>query len=205
MSALEIASEVSLLTLAYALASVPFGVLITRWVANVDVRTIGSGSGGSTNVFRAAGLRWFIAVAALDVAKGALIMVGAMFLIDNAYILGLVAAAVIAGHSWPVWANFKGGKGSLVGISALIALYNPYWWALAIILGAASLSFAVTRTTSLVSLLGGISVLIFAIAVSVNGAQPGAYLPGVCIAGLFVLIRHKDNLARLATGAELKI
>lgn len=205
MSALQIVAEVCVLLLLYVLAGVPFGLIVVKRAVGVDVRTVGSGSAGATNVFRAAGLRWFALVVALDVAKGALLMWLALFLLNNQYLLGLAPSAIIAGHSWSVWAGFGGGKGALVGISSVAVLYSDLWWGWLIIVGTAGLAIYITRTTSIVSLLGGITVIMFVVGMTVWGTQPLPYLVGLGVSAFFILLRHKDNIRRLLTGSELKM
>ena len=205
MSALNIIFEICVLLGVYVVAGVPFGLIVVKRAVGVDVRTVGSGSAGATNVFRAAGLRWFTVVVVLDVAKGALLMWLALFLLSNEYFLGLAPSAIIAGHSWSVWAGFGGGKGALVGISSVAVLYYELWWAWLIIVGTAGLAIYITRTTSIVSLLGGVTVTIFVVGMSVWGELPLPYLVGLGVSASFILLRHKDNIRRLLTGSELKM
>ena len=110
---------------AYLLGSVPFGLIIGRLVKGIDVREHGSGNLGATNVFRVIGRRWGIFVLFLDALKGYLAVA-----LPNAILMGdispltliLLALAAIAGHAFPVWLKFKGGKGVATALGVFLAL-----------------------------------------------------------------------------------
>ena len=111
-----------LVPVGYLLGSVPFGIIVGRAVGGVDVRQYGSGSTGMTNVLRTVGRRAAAIVMILDMSKSVMAVLLARILSDSAGVEVVTALAVIAGHIWPVFAGFSGGKGISVGWSALIVL-----------------------------------------------------------------------------------
>lgn len=122
--------------LAYLLGSVPYGLLVTRWRAGVDVREIGSGHAGATNTMRAAGWGAGILVLILDAAKGALGVAIPMLMGETGWILAVAAVATVIGHCWPIFAGWRGGMGVASGAGALLILW-PFGLILAVGLGAA--------------------------------------------------------------------
>jgi len=115
----------------YALGSISFAILVTRWKVGIDVRSVGSGHAGGTNVMRAAGWGAGILVAALDIGKGYL----AVWFAQRLGVVGLTTAvaagAVVVGHCWPIFAGFRGGMGMGCGAGALLAIW-PIGFILAI-------------------------------------------------------------------------
>jgi len=117
--------------IAYGLGSIPFAVLITRWKAGIDVRSVGSGHAGATNTMRAAGWGAGILVAALDLAKGYFAVWLAQQLGDSEYTLAVAAGMVVIGHCWPLYAGFRGGMGMASGAGALLTIW-PLGFVLAV-------------------------------------------------------------------------
>jgi len=188
-----------LLTLLYAVVlgylcgSVPFGLLLTRAAGLGDIRAIGSGNIGATNVLRT-GNRWLAAATlVLDAAKGALpVLLARYFWGEDAAMIAAIGAFV--GHCFPVWLGFNGGKGVAVLIGALLALS----WPVGLIFCAVWLLIAITRkTSSLASLTAGATAPIFAYAI-VNEWLAGA----VAIMVILLFIQHRTNIARLMAGTE---
>jgi glycerol-3-phosphate acyltransferase PlsY len=181
--------------LGYLLGSIPFGLLLTR-AQGIDIRQVGSGNIGTTNVLRTGKKGLAAATLLLDAGKGALaVWLGRHFGGEVAAMVAGVAAFV--GHCFPVWLKFRGGKGvaTLLGIT-LMASWVAGLVALLVWLGGA----VVTRYSSV----GGMAA---AVAAAVAGwilAGPGW---GLHLAGLAVLllVRHRDNIARLRAGTESKI
>ena len=189
--------------LAYLLGAIPFGLLIAR-AKGVDIRTVGSGNIGATNVFRALGPGWGILAFACDALKGFVPASVFPFLArtpgasGDAALLPLVCACLaIAGHNWPVYLRFKGGKGVATSVGALIGLAPA---AAGVGLLAWALVFVTTRYVSLASIAGAIAV---AGAVWIFCAQTGWLVPVVLtlLCGL-VILRHKSNIQRLLHGVE---
>jgi glycerol-3-phosphate acyltransferase PlsY len=189
--------------LAYLLGAIPFGLLIAR-ANGVDIRAVGSGNIGATNVFRALGKGWGILVFACDALKGFIpaslfpFFAKTLWAFAGDAVLPLVCACLaIAGHNWPVYLRFKGGKGvatsvgALTGLAPLAAGVGLLTWALI---------FVVARYVSLASIAAAIMV---AGAVWIFYAKTDILLPIVLtmLCGL-VIWRHKSNIQRLLHGTE---
>ncbi len=160
MTANSLALSAVVLLVAYLAGSIPFGYLIPYWIKGIDIRTVGSGNPGATNVWRVLGFRYFIVVLALDLAK-ALVPILVLPRLVNA-LTGLelpdlpvgVALAAILGHTYPVFLRFRGGKGVATSLGAVLAL-DPV--ACAVAVGVFLLVFVVSRYVSLSSLSGGLA------------------------------------------------
>jgi len=118
----------------YALGSISFAILVTRWKAGIDVREVGSGHAGGTNVMRAVGWGPAILVAVLDFGKGYLAVWLAQRLGGVGLTTAIAAGAVVIGHCWPIFAGFRGGMGVGCGAGALLAIW-PLGFVLAVGLG----------------------------------------------------------------------
>jgi glycerol-3-phosphate acyltransferase PlsY len=192
------------LVAAYLLGSVPFGVIISRFVTGVDVRSVGSGSTGATNVMRASGTKAGVAALLLDGGKGAGAVVIAKLLTDGQPYLveALAGILVIVGHNWPVFTGFKGGKGVAAGWAALIVI-SP-WASLAATIALPVVG--VTRYVSLGSIVGTLAGLIFLIVqiTAFDYGGPG-YFIYIAIGGPLVVWRHSANIKRLLKGEENKL
>lgn len=188
---------------AYLLGAIPFGLLIAR-ANGVDIRAVGSGNIGATNVFRALGKGWGILAFACDTLKGFIpasvfpLLAKMLWTFNGDAVLPLVCACLaIAGHNWPVYLRFKGGKGVATSVGALIGL-APVAAGIGLLTWA--LVFLVTRYVSLASIVGAIMV---AGAVWIFYAQTGILLPFVLtLLCALVILRHKSNIRRLLHGAE---
>lgn len=189
----------ALVALGYLLGSIPFGVLLTRWFAGKDVRASGSGNIGATNVTRVAGKKVGAAVLLLDAGKGALPVLLAMRLQPLEYrVHAVVALAAFLGHVFPVWLEFKGGKG-VATAAGVLAVLLPL--AAAAGFGVFVLLVAIFRVASIGSLAGGVT----AIAVSFFLGKPIEYpVLGVVLLGLMVFT-HRGNIARLLGRGENKV
>ena len=182
--------------LGYLCGSIPFGLLLTRAAGLGDIRTIGSGNIGATNVLRT-GNRWLAAATlVLDAAKAALpVLVARYYWGENAAMLAAIAAFL--GHCFPVWLNFKGGKGVAVMIGSLLALN----WLVGLIFCAVWLLIAVARRfSSLAALTAGATAPIFAYVV-VNEWLAGT----AAVMALLLFYQHRANIARLISGTEPRI
>ena len=185
------------LAAAYLLGSIPFGLVLTRIAGTEDIRAIGSGSIGATNVLRTGRRALAAATLLLDAGKGA----AAVFLgwhvagPDAAYAAGVVA---VAAHMFPVWLGFKGGKGVATGLGVLLAAN----WALALVCGAVWLIAALTiRISSASSLAAAAAAPVVAALLQV----PVPLLIATTLVAALIWQRHKDNIARLAAGTEPRI
>ena len=181
----------------YLLGAVPVGYLVGR-AFGVDVRRVGSGNIGTANVLRAAG-KWAAVVTLLgDMLKGFVPVVLARALVGSEWLHAAVALAAVAGHCWPVFLRFKGGKavatgaGTSIGLAPVVGLgLFAFWWAVVLL----------SRYTSL----GAIAVMIvspFAFALT---GQPLPYVIYTGVGGTLVLYRHRENARALLAGTERKV
>lgn len=185
---------------AYLLGSIPFGYLIVRWRKGIDVRTTGSGATGATNVMRNMGIGGFLATFALDFGKGlgAVLLASRMTRGDPRWVAASAVAA-IAGHIFPVWLGFRGGKGVATGVGVFLGL-APVPMGLALVIFAALV--AAFRYISLGSIVASAAfpVLFYAI----DRPQP-ALLAGAGGAAALVILSHRANIHRLVSGTESKV
>ncbi|QDZ10304.1 glycerol-3-phosphate 1-O-acyltransferase PlsY [Devosia ginsengisoli] len=184
------------IVLGYLCGSVPFGLLLTRAAGLGDIRDIGSGNIGATNVLRT-GNRWVAAATlVLDAAKAALpILVARYYWGENAAMIAAIGA--LLGHCFPVWLNFKGGKGVSVMIGSLLALS----WPVGLIFCAVWLVIAFAqKMSSLAALTAAATAPIFAFVV-VNEWLAGA----IAIMAIVLFFQHRENIARLMAGTEPRI
>lgn len=187
----------ALIVAAYAAGSIPFAVLMSRR-AGVDVRQSGSGNPGATNVFRTAGPGLGIAVAVLDIAKGAVGVLAAEWLHAPDGVAAAAGVAAVIGHVFPVWLRFHGGKGVATACGAFLVL-APVAAALA-----ASVFLVVvwiTRYVSLGSIVAAAALPIFAYA----DGSPVATIGAAFAVAALVLIRHSSNMTKLLAGVEARI
>ena len=182
--------------LAYLLGSIPFGVVVTRAMGLGDLRQIGSGNIGATNVLRTGNKGAALATLLLDAAKGgvAVLIARALFDEDAAQLAGLAA---FLGHLDPVWLGFKGGKGVATFIGILLALAWPVGLA---VCATWLVSALVTRTSSIAALVAAASSgmwLLFLL--------QGRLLVLVFLLTVLVYLRHAENLKRIKAGTEPRI
>lgn len=185
----------------YAIGSIPFGLLLGRATRGLDVREVGSGSMGSTNVLRAAGPAAAGATFALDVGKGTAAVLCARTLGAGPPGQAAAGLAAMVGHSWPVFAGFRGGKSVATAFGAMLAI-SPEASACAVAGGLSAL--AVTRIVSVGSLVAAGSATLGA-GVFVARGGPRSPLVFAGLASALIAIRHTDNLRRLARGLEPRV
>jgi glycerol-3-phosphate acyltransferase PlsY len=209
-----IARFVAAIIVGYLLGSIPFGLLLTRRYAKVDVTKYGSGKIGATNVLRTAGRKVAILVAALDLSKGMLavifagLIVGKGYLVVNGFGLGalvaevLAALAAIVGHNWSVFLKFRGGRGVATFFGGLIALCPPaaIFGGEIIIIGA-----GLTRYVSLGSIAGAVGSYAVLVPLTIMNRFPIEYLFYALIGTIIIFVMHRDNIARLMSGKERKL
>lgn len=182
--------------LGYLAGSIPFGVLLTRWLRGVDVRQQGSGNIGATNVTRVAGKKLGAVVLLLDALKGALPVALALRLLPGQPVLHvLVALAAVLGHVYPVWLKLRGGKGVATALGVLLVL-SP----LAALAGALAYAavFAVWRVSSLGSLTAGATV----VGTSALSDRPREYAGLSAVLFGLMLWTHRSNIGRLLRHTE---
>jgi acyl phosphate:glycerol-3-phosphate acyltransferase len=194
VNAIWIAPAVALL-LGYLLGSVPFGLLLTRLAGGGDLRAVGSGNIGATNVLRTGRKGLAAATLLLDGGKGAAAVLLAQYINPEYGALG--AAAAFFGHCYPVWLGFKGGKGVATYAGIALALL----WPVGLVYAAVWIgTLAVTRYSSLSGLLAALAVPVVA-----------AWWGNIEVAVLFIALslvvvwKHRDNIARLFAGTEPRV
>lgn len=184
------------LIVGYGLGSVPFGLLFTRLAGKGDIRDIGSGNIGATNVLRAGSKLLALATLLADAAKG-FIAVALIWQFGNDHASFLAGLAAFAGHVFPVWLNFKGGKGVAVFIGVLLMI-SPLSGIVFLLLWL--LSALAFRRSSLAAI---IAMLITPLWVAFLGEFTA--LPYIVLMVALSLYAHRDNIARLRAGTEPKI
>jgi glycerol-3-phosphate acyltransferase PlsY len=180
--------------LGFVCGSIPFGLILTRAAGLGDVRQIGSGSIGATNVLRTGNKGLAIATVVLDAAKGLVPVLIAEYLWGLG---GIAAVAAVAGHCYTPWLKFKGGKGFATAAGVLGALAWPVMLACAAIWAA---TIAISRISSVASM----ATVVAAPAVAGLLGYPQLLYPLIAIAAI-VLIQHRANIGRLMRGEEPKV
>jgi acyl phosphate:glycerol-3-phosphate acyltransferase len=190
---------------AYILGSIPWSYLIVRLIKGMDVRRVGSGNVGATNVLRTAGKSAGLAALALDAAKGvAAVWIAVRLGLQPAWV-GAAAVAVVLGHVFPVFLGFRGGKGVATAAGALGTLAP---WAL---LAAVVVFAAVVVASRYVSLGSICAVLVFPLALWLANrggwpaVTPNAIVVAAAAVAALIVIKHQSNLRRLLAGTERRI
>lgn len=182
--------------LGYVIGSIPFGLLLTKAAGMGDVRAIGSGNIGATNVLRTGSKPIAFATLLADILKGTAPVLLALRFGDMNYAMAAGFGAFI-GHNFPVWLKFKGGKGVATYLGVLLGLY----WPLMIVFGVCWLTVAFTKKISSLSAL--VACVIVALAgFAFSGVKLGLFL--TFLAAL-IYFSHRENIARLLNGTESKI
>lgn len=200
-------NEFLLIVLAYLIGSIPTSVWVSRHFFDIDIRDYGSGNAGATNTYRVLGPRWGTFVMVMDMLKGIIAVKLALLLPEYAdsetqlqnLQTGLGLAAVV-GHIFPIWAEFRGGKG-VATLFGLVLGISP-WTALSCV-GIFILVLYLTRFVSLSSILASIAFPVF-ILVIFNVDNPIYRVFAIAVA-LMVLLTHQKNIGRLLKGSESKV
>jgi glycerol-3-phosphate acyltransferase PlsY len=192
-------TALQVIAVAYLIGSIPFSFLVARAFGVHDVRRVGSGNVGATNVLRSAGRAAGALALLLDIGKGAAASALAGRLAPgDAMLPSAAAVAAVVGHMYPVWLRFEGGKGVATGLGAFAPLAPKA--ALAALL-AFGLVAAGTRYVSLGSVAGGAALA--ALAFAVRGPDPVAVAAAFTFA--LVVFRHRSNLRRILGGTERRV
>jgi len=191
--------ELTLVAFAYLVGSVPFAYIFVRYVTGRDVRREGSGNVGATNALRSAGWKVGVSVTVLDVAKGSLAVWAMMVFNPESSWLAASMLAVVAGHCFPPWLLFRGGKGVATGFGAFL-LIAPLS-ALAA-LGVWIVMLAVFRWVSLASMTATAS---FPVLIQLVGHPDWVTLTSVAAAAILIILRHHSNIRNLVTGNEPRL
>jgi glycerol-3-phosphate acyltransferase PlsY len=188
----------ALIVLSYLIGAVPTGLLLVRLLKGEDIRQLGSGNIGAVNVLRVAGVGTGVAVLIVDILKGLIPVLLALRLTSSPWIVVLCGIAAIAGHNWSVFLGFRGGKGIATSYGVLIGMS---WPAAAVASAVWVAVVAVTRYSSLGSLLG-VACVPFVLWWL---RQPIEYVYFGILAAVFAIYRHRGNIQRLVAGSELRI
>ena len=201
----------------YLLGSIPFGLFVSRAFSGADVREVGSGKTGMTNVMRTAGKKAAIFSLLLDMAKSAMAVLIAVLIFSNGYAesigatgwreaaMVLAAFAAICGHSWSIFLKFKGGRGVATFIGGLLIMY----WQAALIGGALALFIGFrTKYMSMGSIIGAVTSFVVLMLFGIwqkdfLGSYPALVFVLYGMAGaIFIYVVHRDNIIRLYNGTE---
>jgi len=183
--------------LSYAIGSISFAYIVTKWRINKDIRTLGSGNAGFTNTMRVLPLPWAITVFLGDLLKGSLAAVLGQAIAGE--VGGFFAFfAVVAGHMWPFWLQFKGGKGIATGVGAALVMIPFSGWLGLLVFAIVLLA---TRYVSLASLLAAASVPLSAL----FRGEPGLYVLAFFIVVALIFYKHRPNIKRLLAGTEPRL
>src|SRR3990170_448604 len=204
----------AVVVIGYLLGSIPFGLLISRRLAKVDIRNYGSGKIGSTNVLRTVGKKAAALAFMLDFTKGGLAVLFAALIFGRNYLvvgnfgLGLLVAqclaalASIAGHNWSIFLGFKGGRGvatffgGLAALSPVVALFGGQVFVIGV---------GLTRFASLGSIAGVVGTYTILIPLTIWDGFPIEYLVYSLIGTIVIIYMHRDNIARLLAGKERRV
>lgn len=181
--------------LGYLLGSIPFGLMLTRATGAGDLRAIGSGSIGATNVLRTGRKGLAAATLLLDAGKGVLAVLLARHFLPGTE--GVAAVAAIAGHCFPMWLRFRGGKGFATAAGVCGALAWPVMLTCAAVW---AVVMTASRTSSLSSLSAVSAAPVFAWAMGFSGAAVV-----LLVVAAIVVFQHRGNIARLRAGTEPKV
>jgi len=212
-----IAELVVVVVIAYLLGSIPFGLIIGKLKSGVDIREHGSGKTGATNVIRTIGTKLGVLTLVLDVVKaGGAVMLAAVIIdvSSGSFTIGGVSVywqhaaqvvaglAAIAGHNWPVFAKFKGGRGVTAYFGTLFAICPP-----AGIFGAEVLAIAALRSRhmSMGSILGALAAWCLMVPLTITYNLSPIYLAYGLVVIALLVYQHQDNIKRLRQGTERRL
>ena len=207
----------AVIVIAYLLGSIPFGIIISKLKSGVDIREYGSGKTGATNVMRTIGTKLGVVTLVLDVVKAAAAVIIATLIIDGGtgiFMLGdvhvhwrhiaqvVAGLAVVAGHNWPIFAKFRGGRGVTAYFGTLFAIYPPAGIFGAQVVAIAALS---SRHMSLGSILGALAALCLMVPLTIAYDFPPIYLAYGLVVIALLVYQHQDNIKRLRQGTERRL
>ena len=200
--------EIVVAIVAYCIGSIPTSVWVSRHFFNIDIRDYGSGNAGATNTFRVLGWRWGTFVMVCDILKGfaavkLAFLLSAHFQQNDIRFLNLqllFGICAVLGHVFPIWANFRGGKGVATLFGVVIAI-SP-WSALACS-GVFLLVLYLTRFVSLSSILAGVTFPIFILVIF--NVENYLYRFFAVVVALLIVLTHQKNIGRILRGNENKV
>ncbi|MDH5644209.1 MAG: glycerol-3-phosphate 1-O-acyltransferase PlsY [Gemmatimonadota bacterium] len=185
------------LGVSYLVGAIPASYLIARFAGGVDLRNVGSGNLGATNLFRALGWKFAVPAGLFDIGKGfAPVFFLSPWVGDDFWIPLSLGAAAIVGHVFPIYLKFKGGKGVATALGAVIAI-APIPSAIAV-----GIWVVILKTTGFMSMASMLGATAFPIAVwFFQKGNPPLLWAGIAIAG-FIVFTHRENIRRLLSGTE---
>jgi glycerol-3-phosphate acyltransferase PlsY len=186
---------------AYVIGAIPWGYLAGRVSKGIDLRTVGSGGTGATNVLRTLGGRASAIVVALDLLKGVIPVLAASWLGLGSWWVGAAAVATVAGHCWSPFIGFKGGKGVATGAGAAMALLPQ----IVLLVPVLALIVWRTRFVSLGSLVAAALASLLAVFLAVTQRFDWASATAIVIISGIISLRHHGNIERLLAGTERRI
>jgi glycerol-3-phosphate acyltransferase PlsY len=188
----------------YLLGSIPFGYLLVRLRSGRDVRAIGSGNIGATNVVRAAGWSTGVATLILDLAKGMFaVWLAGHFSDGNIRIMMFAGLAAILGHIFPVWLKFSGGKGVATALGVFLMIS---WTAVAAAVAIFAIVALFWRYISLASVSAAAALpLLVYLLYAPRHAPPTAVTAGTLLSSVLIIVKHRKNIERLMAGTEPRI
>ncbi|MFC2173057.1 glycerol-3-phosphate 1-O-acyltransferase PlsY [Acidobacteriota bacterium] len=198
MNGLESLFFILAMIMAYLLGAIPFGYIIYKIRKGDDIRETGSGNIGATNVYRSAGRAFGLLTLLLDILKGILAVLIAKGMVEQADLALLAAPIAIAGHMFPVFLRFKGGKGVATALGAF-AMIAP--WALLVSI---AVFLAVALAFRIISLASISAAAVFPLAAFLfEGGWILPVIAGIC--SLLIIVRHHTNISRIFRGTEKHI
>jgi glycerol-3-phosphate acyltransferase PlsY len=186
----------------YLLGSFPTGIIAGRLAGIGDVRRYGSGKTGFTNSLRTMGLGWAAVVLLIDAAKGAAPVLIGHLVFDQPWAAALGGVAAVTGHSWPVFARFRGGRGVATAFGAFIAV-SP--WAAVAVLAIGLVVLALFRYVSVMSIVGVFTGFLTIVGLVLADREAQPYLLFGLLTMIAVELNHLSNIKRLLAGTEPKI
>lgn len=205
------ATYIIILIIAYAIGSINFSVIISRKMAGFDVREKGSGNAGATNMLRTVGKKAAILTLICDVLKGVVAILIALIAgkivknVDQAVLVQIAGIAVVIGHTFPIFFEFKGGKGVATALGVLLMVN---WQIGLICLVFALVIMALSRIVSLGSIGAAILFPVLVLFIHTNyivEAKSSKYIVFSVILALIVIFNHRENIRKLANGTENKL
>ena len=211
-----IAQFVVVVVVAYLLGSIPFGLIIGKIASGVDIRNYGSGKTGATNVMRTAGTKLGILTIVLDVCKaagavalarvivdsGGVLIIGSISLYYSQLAQVMAGLAVLAGHIWPIFGKFKGGRGATAYFGTLLAIFPPAGIFGILVLAVSALR---SRHMSMGSILGALAAWCLMVPLTIAYGFPPIYLVYGLVAIALLVHQHYDNIKRLQQGTERQL
>ncbi len=191
-------SYILVMGISYLIGALPFGYVLVKLSRGIDIRTIGSGSSGATNVSRVLGFKGFIYVFGFDLLKGFMTIIALRNLTDNGMLIMASAIMLLVGHVYSIFLYFRGGKGVATGVGIALALFPMA--ALFGILGFA-VSLVIKKTVSISSITAALSMVFAALVMDYHWT---VRILVIVLAG-FVIYNHRTNMKRIKAGTEPQV